>query len=420
MNYKLFKKDFTLVVIGQIISLFGNAILRFALPLYLLKETGSSTLFGVVTACSFIPMVILSLVGGIMADRVNKRNIMVILDFSTAALITIFYLLLGRAPTVPLFIAFLMILYGISGAYQPSVQAAIPALVDADRLMEGNAVINQVNTLSGLLGPVIGGMIYNVWGIKPILTVSVVCFVFSAVMEIFIKIPHKKQLIEKGVFTIAKEDLKVSFKYIRKDKPILFSIVLIISAFNLVLSASMVIGFPVIIVQILNMSDLLLGISQGILALGGLAGGVISALLANKLKINKSYYLLAIYAFTSAIMGISLIPNVNTILPYIVITVMGFFAMFFSTLLSVQMFTMVQRETPYNLIGKVMAALMAVSMSAHPIGQAMYGALFDIFSENSWIVLIGASVAGIIIAIYSKRVFNKIETLSVNNETQLI
>ncbi len=420
MNTKLFKKDFTLVVIGQIISLFGNAILRFALPLYLLKETGSSTLFGVVTACSFIPMVILSLVGGIMADRVNKRNIMVILDFSTAALITIFYLLLGRAPTVPLFIVFLMILYGISGAYQPSVQAAIPALVDADRLMEGNAVINQVNTLSGLLGPVIGGMIYNVWGIKPILTVSIVCFVFSAVMEIFIKIPHKKQLIEKGVFTIAKEDLKVSFKYIRKDKPILFSIVLIISAFNLVLSASMVIGFPVIIVQILNMSDLLLGISQGILALGGLAGGVISALLANKLKINKSYYLLAICAFTSAIMGISLIPNVNTILPYIVITVMGFFAMLFSTLLSVQMFTMVQRETPYNLIGKVMAALMAVSMSAHPIGQAMYGALFDIFSENSWIVLIGASVAGIIIAIYSKRVFNKIDTVSVNNETQLI
>ena len=347
-----------------------------------------------------------------MADRVNKRNIMVILDFSTAALITIFYLLLGRAPTVPLFIVFLMILYGISGAYQPSVQAAIPALVDADRLMEGNAVINQVNTLSGLLGPVIGGMIYNVWGIKPILTVSIVCFVFSAVMEIFIKIP--------GVFTIANEDLKVSFKYIRKDKPILFSIVLIISAFNLVLSASMVIGFPVIIVQILNMSDLLLGISQGILALGGLAGGVISALLANKLKINKSYYLLAICAFTSAIMGISLIPNVNTILPYIVITVMGFFAMLFSTLLSVQMFTMVQRETPYNLIGKVMAALMAVSMSAHPIGQAMYGALFDIFSENSWIVLIGASVAGIIIAIYSKRVFNKIDTVSVNNETQLI
>ena len=65
----LFQKDFTLVVIGQIISLFGNAILRFALPLYLLRETGSPSLFGAVTACSFIPMIIFSLFGGVLADR---------------------------------------------------------------------------------------------------------------------------------------------------------------------------------------------------------------------------------------------------------------------------------------------------------------------------------------------------------------
>ena len=91
MQTKLFRRDFTLVVIGQIISLFGNAILRFALPLYLLRETGSSTLFGVVTACSFAPMVILSMAGGVLADRVNKRDIMVGLDFSTAAIILLFY-----------------------------------------------------------------------------------------------------------------------------------------------------------------------------------------------------------------------------------------------------------------------------------------------------------------------------------------
>ena len=101
----LFKRDFTLVVIGQIISLFGNAILRFALPLYLLRETGSSALFGMVTACSFAPMVVLSMIGGVLADRVNKRNIMVGLDFCTAVLILIFYLSLGKLPTVPLFIA---------------------------------------------------------------------------------------------------------------------------------------------------------------------------------------------------------------------------------------------------------------------------------------------------------------------------
>ena len=72
---RLFKRDFTMVAIGQVISLFGNAILRFALPLYLLRETDSSSLFGIVTACSFIPMIIFSLLGGVIADRKNKRNI---------------------------------------------------------------------------------------------------------------------------------------------------------------------------------------------------------------------------------------------------------------------------------------------------------------------------------------------------------
>ena len=89
-NSKLFNKDFTLVIIGQIISLFGNAIIRLALPLYLLDLTGSATLYGTALACSMIPMILLSPIGGIIADRVNKRNVMVILDFSTAALLVLF------------------------------------------------------------------------------------------------------------------------------------------------------------------------------------------------------------------------------------------------------------------------------------------------------------------------------------------
>lgn len=136
---KIFKRDFTMVVIGQIISLFGNAMLRFALSLYLLRETDSSSLFGAVTACSFIPLVVFSFLGGVIADRINKRNIMVALDFLTAAIISIFYIPLGQLPLVPLMIVVLMLLYGISGAYQPSVQASIPLLVEYEALAKGNA-----------------------------------------------------------------------------------------------------------------------------------------------------------------------------------------------------------------------------------------------------------------------------------------
>ena len=137
---KKYSKDFFLVVIGQIISLFGNQILRFVLPLYLLNQTGSAALFGTVSACAFIPMIILCPVGGIIADRVNKRNIMVILDFSTAALILILSLLLGQVDVVILLLAVLIVLYGIQGAYQPAVQASLPVLVKPEQLISGQAM----------------------------------------------------------------------------------------------------------------------------------------------------------------------------------------------------------------------------------------------------------------------------------------
>ena len=112
MRTKLFEKDFTLVVIGQIISLFGNATIRFALPLYLLNQTGSSALYGTVTACAFIPAVLMSPIGGMIADRVNKRNVMVLLDFFTAAVIMAFSLLRGGENLILLMTVTLMLLYG--------------------------------------------------------------------------------------------------------------------------------------------------------------------------------------------------------------------------------------------------------------------------------------------------------------------
>ena len=164
MNHKLLGKDFALVVAGQIVSLFGNAILRFSLPLFLLRETGSSALFGMVTASSLLPMILLSLLGGVLADRVNKRNIMVFLDFSTAGIIAGFYFLVGRVPTIPLFIVTLMLLYGISGTYQPAVQASIPVLVAKDHILTASAVVNQIGSLASLVGPVTGGWLYGLWG----------------------------------------------------------------------------------------------------------------------------------------------------------------------------------------------------------------------------------------------------------------
>ena len=406
----LFHKDFTLVVIGQIVSLFGNAILRFALPLYLLRETGSPSLFGAVSACSFIPMIIFSLFGGVLADRVNKRNIMVILDFGTAAIIAVFYLIHGILPIVPIMIVCLMLLYSISGAYQPAVQAGIPALLENEQIMRGNAVINMVNTLASLLGPIIGGILFGAWGLIPILIVSIVCFFSSAVMEIFIHIPFKKRKSEKSMASIVLDDLKESGRYIKDEKPEFVPVIVILALFNLIFSSVMIVGIPIMVVNILQMSDISLGITQGSLGLGGLAGGLLGGVIGGRLKLKNGYLLLAGCSVSALVMGIGLFSFVPPFVGYWLITGMSFAAMALSTMFTIQMCSMVQQQTPAHLIGKIMALIMAVANCAAPAGQAVYGLLFDVCSKVPWAVLLGAAVISIGISVYSKKVFLKLES----------
>ena len=75
---------FILIVLGQIVSLFGNAALRFALPLYLLRQTGSAALYGGITALAMLPALAGMLTGGALADRCRKARLMALLDLVTA------------------------------------------------------------------------------------------------------------------------------------------------------------------------------------------------------------------------------------------------------------------------------------------------------------------------------------------------
>ena len=217
-----------LVVAGQIVSLFGNAAIRFALPLYLLNLTGSAALYGMVTACAFVPSVILSPFGGMIADRVNKRNIMVLLDFFTAALTVACSLLLGSVDLVLLLTVTLMLLYGIAGAYQPSVQASIPALVSPEQFMAANSVINMVASFAALTGPVLGGVLYSAYGLHAVLRMCAVCFAASAVMELFIRIPFAPQPAAGSVWRTVKTDIADSLRFIAREKPAIGKAMLVV------------------------------------------------------------------------------------------------------------------------------------------------------------------------------------------------
>ena len=406
-NTKKYGKDFTLVVVGQIVSLFGNAILRFSLPLYLLKETGSSTLFGIVTACSFLPMIVLSLLGGVLADRLNKRNIMVCLDFLTAGVITVFSWLLGIIPIIPLFITVLMLLYGISGTYQPAVQASIPALVPKEKILSANAIVNQIGALANFIGPIIGGMLYGAFGIVIILKVSVLCFVLSAVMEIFIQIPFQKQPTQDKVLQIAAGDLRDSIRFLRMEKPLFVQICIVIAGLNLFLSPMLTIGIPVIVVDKLHLTDGLLGLTQGMLAVGGILGGLLTVLLDKKLTPQTAYVPLFLCTACSCLMGFGMAIGQSPMIKYIILSVTGLSVTIFTTMFSIQMLAVVQAETPQHLIGKVVACIMTFIMCVQPIGQLLYGFLFECLPSQP-VIIIGASMISLVIAVRSKKILIKL------------
>lgn len=402
-------KDFILVVIGQIISLFGNAILRFALPLYLLNQTNSPALFGIVSACSFIPMIILSPIGGIVADRTNKRNIMVFLDFFTAVLSLGVILLLGKVNLILLMLIALILLYGIQGAYQPTVQASIPALVNTDDLMPANAVINLVSSIARLIGPILGGVLYATIGIQVILYLGIFCFLFSAVVEIFIKIPFTKRETKGHAITMMLNDMKASFHFIKEAKPMVGKAALLLAAINLFFSTLIIIGLPVIITQKLGFETVyankLYGFSEGALAAGGLVGGVLASVMGKRLQVKNADKFLISCSITLIPIGAAMSIRMPSMLAYGVIVVSCFIMMILSSIFSIQMMTYVQIITPNELIGKVMALVMCICLSAQPIGQAIYGILFEVMSNKIGLLFFASAVICTIISIKSKKIF---------------
>lgn len=411
----MWNRNFLMVVIGQIISLFGNAILRFALPLYLLNETGAAALFGIVSACAFIPMIVLSPVGGIFADRVNKRNIMVVLDFATALLVLVVALLLGKINLVALLFGAMFILYGVQGAYQPAVQASIPALLQEEHIMQGNAVINLVSSFSSLIGPVIGGALFGFYGIMPILYVSVVCFLLSAIMEIFIQIPYEKKKAQGNIFVIGFTDLKESFHYMSKEQPLIIKFSLAIAAINMILSALVIIGLPVIVTQMLafdsETANRLYGYAEGVMAMGSLCGGLGTGILAGKIKTRNGYLLLFYAALTLIPIGAATLLPISAMLSYIIIMISCFVMMFLATLFSIQLMSYLQIIVPADMIGKVISCAMCIGMCASPIGQAVYGGLFEGMQGHIYVIFFAAAVLTVALAFGLKKEFEELEKL---------
>ena len=297
---------FVQVVLGQIISLFGNAALRFVLPLILLRQTGSAAVYGAATALALLPALAGTLAGGVLADRCRKARLMVVLDLAAAGLALGAAASADNLPTVLWAPAALCALYALQGLYQPVVRASLPLLLAGDRLVQGNAVIQLVDTLDELLGPLLGSALLGVMGLGSLLVLCGACFAASALLEWQIRIPGDRPQPRTQRKPDFAADLRESLTYLYHSRPELLRLAGIMAWVNLVEIPAVVVGIPVVIVQYLGQSDAVLGAVQAVLSVGGLAGGALAGRSRHPLSDRQALGLLMGIAGLCAAMGVVL------------------------------------------------------------------------------------------------------------------
>lgn len=410
MKDNLFHRNFTFLILGQVSSLIGNYTLKFALSMYVLEQTGSASIFAALLAVAMVPTVLLSPFGGILADRANRRNIMVGLDTLSGLTVLAAGLVLPFGRDIWVIGALLVLLSVLAAFESPTVQACIPQMLSGENLMKGNAAVNQVQAITGLVTPFLGSMVYAAFGLPPVLWGTMACFFLTAILECFIQLDYQKEEVTMCIREILKKDFSVSIQFLRREQPGILKLLLLAALASLFVAGTVVVGFPYLVRTVLGLTAEHYGAAESVMGAAAVLGSLFVGIMAQKFRLRW-------LAFVFMGLGVSLIPaGMAFLLPvgsfnvYIILLVMFSLGQFGCSLFSTYAISAIQARTPDRLMGKVMSFVFTLSICAQPVGQIVYGALFDWFSKTPYWVLIPSGILVCIIGVLSVEFFEKFET----------
>ena len=394
-------KNFIIIVIGQIISLFGNAIQRFSMSLYLLEFTGSTAAFANILAISTIPYILFAPIAGRLSDKINRKKIMVYLDLFCSILIGIYALILLRGRDSELIVAIVMFMLSVCYTlYGPAVVSSIPQIVEEDKLTSANGIINQVGSVVNFLGPILAGVLYGLVGIKLIVIINAISFLVSAIMELFLDIPDvvktdedtdKGKVLSMDFIKKSFIDMGDSFIYLKKEKKIILGIIASYALCNIFLVPILA---PYFINILLELPSQVYGVVEGICVLGMILGGFWISIKPKMFLMKKVHY-----TYIPMIVGVTLMATLGFIrLNNYVLAglfgVSGMAIMLSLSLSNVLTLTFIQQEVPSNMLGRVSAFSTAVATISVAPGQLLFGQVIDMGIHIGVILIITAIVNG--------------------------
>lgn len=379
MSSMVNKKNFTIIAAGQLISLFGSAVQRFSMSLYLLDLTGSPGIFATILAVSMLPYVVLAPAAGNLTDSFAKKKIMIFTDIFSAVVISCYAVILFSGNDRPAFIAVTMILLSAaSTVYAPAVTASIPLCVPEGQLYRANGIVQQIGSAANFAGPVAAGMLYGFFGIRWIVLLNGVSFFVSALMECFLHLPEEAKPAQKMQFLGSVREMYQGFLYLKGSRPIVLKMIISYGLSNLFIVPVFSVAAPHFIKNVLGFSSEVYGTVEGIIVLGMIAGGVLISIFPrwfSMKKIHRVLYLMPVSFLCLCLTGIFLNSSFINLL---VFAAGGFTVMLSLGLSNVISLTYMQQAVPGSMLGKTSAFSTAAATATIPPGQFLFGQILEL------------------------------------------
>jgi MFS transporter, DHA3 family, macrolide efflux protein len=383
---------FTVIWLGQLVSLIGTSLLRFAIGIWLYEQTGLATTFTLMIFFSSIPRLIVSPFAGALVDRWNRKLMMMVSDFATA-LTTIVIFLLLRAGSLEIWHIYL--LTALSSAFEsfqfPAYSSAITMMVDKKHFSRTSAMLTLADDSSRVIAPLLAAALIAVIDLEGIVLLDIISFVFAISTLLLIPIPQPAQSEtgKKAGRGILKE-AGYGFRFML-DNPSLLGLQFNFLMVNLMLGMSTVLRTPMILARTAN-DEVILGIVASVMAAGGVIGGLVITVWGGfKRKIHGVLGGIILISLGRAVLGLGQ--------EVIVWSIGGFIIMFFINITNASNQAIWQAKTPPDVQGRVFAARRVTGQATFPIAVLLAGFLSDNVFEpamagDGWLPSVFGGIVG--------------------------
>ncbi|WLQ37027.1 MFS transporter [Streptomyces castrisilvae] len=390
-------RGFRLLLAGQLSSTVGDYCYAVALPWLILSGGGGPVLLGTVLACYGIPRVVTIPLGGVVADRIGGRRVMLMADLVRAAAVgTLAVLASAGTPTLSQLAPIAVVLGACSGMFIPASYTLLPALLRKEDLGRGNALSTMVNQVGGLLGPTAGGALVAAFDAGPALTVDAASFLVSALVLARIRTGADAPEHDGPVATDETAVRKTSFRELLRHGRLLHIVLVVALVCNLGFNGTIEVALPELAHQ--GMGATGYGILLTCLSLGGLAGSLVAA---RSRPVESPAYL---FATLAVVMGIALgaVPYAGGLIGAAVCVCVYALASGWQNIVVV---TMLQVWAPSALIGRVMSLVMLAVMGTFPISVAVAGFGVRHLGAAPFFPVAGGAIALTVLGALTQRVF---------------